>query len=195
MAFGKNADTGKQMEDSSDELTKEKVAQSPADEGNVDAEQKFPGETAGQETLDEIKVQAENYLNNWQRLQAEFDNYRKRTQREKEEYIKYASEQVVKGLLPVLDNFERALAAAKVKQDFAGFVQGVDMIFRQLSDILTKEGLAPIEAVGQMFDPNFHEAILQVEGPHPENTVVEEVQKGYLLKEKVIRPSMVKVSC
>lgn len=145
--------------------------------------------------LKEAKTQADDYYNRLQRLQAEFDNFRKRTFKEKEELVKYASERVVKELLPVIDNFERALEAAKNTQDFAALAQGVEMIFRQLNGVLGKEGLAEIEAVGQAFDPNLHEAIMQVDSEeHPANTVVEEVQKGYYLKDKVLRPSMVKVS-
>jgi len=137
---------------------------------------------------------AENY-DQLLRLQADFDNYRKRTQKEKVELIKYASERVVGDLLPVLDNFERAASAAKVNPDFTAFSQGVDMIFRQLQTALSKEGLTAMEAVGQPFDPNLHEAVLRVDSEeHPENTVVEEIQKGYYLKEKVLRPCMVKVS-
>lgn len=137
---------------------------------------------------------AENY-DQLLRLQADFDNYRKRTQKEKVELIKYASERVVGELLPVLDNFERAASAAKVNPDFTAFSQGVDMIFRQLQTALSKEGLTVMEAVGQPFDPNLHDAVLRVDSEeHPENTVVEEIQKGYYLKEKVLRPCMVKVS-
>lgn len=141
------------------------------------------------------KAQADDYYNRLQRLQAEFDNFRKRTLKEKEELVKYASERVIGELLPVIDNFERALEAAKNSQDFSALAQGVEMIFRQLGSVLGKEGLTPIEAVGQVFDPNLHEAIMQVDSEeHPANTVVEEVQKGYYLKDKVLRPSMVKVS-
>ncbi|MGE4271955.1 MAG: nucleotide exchange factor GrpE [Desulfitobacterium sp.] len=149
-----------------------------------------------QAELEQSKNQAEEYFAHLQRLQADFDNYRKRTQKEKDDYLKYASERVVEGLLPVLDNFERAILASKTNQDFTSFAQGVDMIFKQMETTLAKEGLVAIEAVGQPFDPNMHEAVLQVESnEYPENTVVEELQKGYYLKEKVIRPSMVKVSC
>lgn len=145
--------------------------------------------------LEKVKEQANDYYAHLQRLQAEFDNYRKRTQKEKEDLAKYATERVVKAMLPILDNFERAMAASETKQDFNNFAQGVRMILRQMQDVLTKEGLTPIEAVGQPFDPNLHDAVLRVESDeHPENTVVEEMQKGYYLKDKVLRPSMVKVS-
>lgn len=138
-----------------------------------------------QAELDQTKNQADEYYAHLQRLQAEFDNYRKRTQKEKEDFAKYASERVMEGLLPVLDNFERAIEASKTTQDIKSFSQGVEMIFKQMQSILAKEGLAAIEAVGQPFDPNIHEAVLQVDSEeHPENTVVEELQKGYYLKEK-----------
>jgi len=145
--------------------------------------------------LAQAKAKAAEHYDHLLRLQADFDNYRKRTQKEKVELIKYASERIVGDLLPVLDNFERAASAAKVNPDFAAFSQGVDMILRQLQTALSKEGLKAMEAVGQPFDPNLHDAVLRVDSDeHPENTVVEEIQKGYYLKEKVLRPCMVKVS-
>ncbi|MDR3541716.1 MAG: nucleotide exchange factor GrpE [Desulfosporosinus sp.] len=145
--------------------------------------------------LAKAKAKAEEHYDHLLRLQADFDNYRKRSQKEKTELIKYASERIVEDLLPVLDNFERAASAAKVNPDFAAFSKGVDLIFRQLQTALYKEGLKAMEAVGQPFDPNLHEAVLRVASEeHPENTVVEELQKGYYLKEKVLRPCMVKVS-
>jgi len=145
--------------------------------------------------LVKAKAKAEDHYNQLQRLQADFDNYRKRTQKEKTELIKYASERLVGELLPVLDNFDRAVSAAKVNPDFTSFSQGVEMILRQMQAALSKEGLKAMDAVGRPFDPNLHEAVLRVASDeHPENTVVEELQKGYYLKEKVIRPSMVTVS-
>jgi molecular chaperone GrpE len=146
--------------------------------------------------LESAKNQVAEYYARLQRLQAEFDNYRKRTVKEKEDISKYAAEQLVCEILPVLDNFERAINSVQKNQDIAAYAQGVEMIFRQLYNVLIKEGLTVIEAVGQAFDPNIHEAILSVESEeYPENTVIEEVQKGYYLKDRVLRPSMVKVSC
>ncbi|OLN30484.1 nucleotide exchange factor GrpE [Desulfosporosinus metallidurans] len=145
--------------------------------------------------LAQAKAKAEEHYDHLLRLQAEFDNYRKRTLKEKTEIIKYASERLVGELLPVLDNFERAASAAQINPDFTSFSQGVEMILRQLQTALSKEGLKAMDAVGQPFDPNLHDAVLRVDSEeHPENTVVEELQKGYFLKEKVLRPSMVKVS-
>ncbi|MGI6119211.1 MAG: nucleotide exchange factor GrpE [Desulfosporosinus sp.] len=148
-----------------------------------------------EEELAKVKAKAEEQYNQLIRLQAEYDNYRKRTLKEKTEIIKYATEGLMGELLPILDNFDRAISAAKVTSDFASFSQGVEMIFRQIETALGKEGLKAIDAVGQPFDPNIHEAVLQVAtDEHPENTIIEELQKGYYLKDKVLRPSMVKVS-
>lgn len=167
------------------------------DEGSLDDEDMTPLEKnlTLEAELVKAKTKAEDHYGQLQRLQADFDNYRKRTQKEKTELIKYASERLVGELLPVLDNFDRAVSAAKVNPDFTAFSQGVEMILRQMQTALSKEGLKAMDAVGQPFDPNLHEAVLRVASEeHPENTVVEELQKGYYLKEKVLRPCMVKVS-
>lgn len=145
--------------------------------------------------LAEAKEKAEEHYAQLQRLKAEFDNYRKRSQKEKEDLAKYASEKITLSMLPVLDNFERAIASAHSNKDFDSFAQGVEMIFRQFSRVLENEGLKAIEAVGQEFDPNLHEALLQEPDNGEENRVLEELEKGYYLKDKVIRPSKVKVSC
>lgn len=141
------------------------------------------------------KAIAAEYLRRMQLLQADYDNFRKRTQREKEDLAKYASEKIVTDILPVLDNLERGLAASQKTKDFESLAKGVEMILKQLTGVLEKEGLVPIEAVGSEFDPVKHEAVMRVdaEGCEP-NTVVDELQKGYYLKDKVLRPSMVRVS-
>lgn len=174
-----------------------KSKESILDEGSLDDEDMTPLEKnlTLEAELVKAKAKAEDHYGQLQRLQADFDNYRKRTQKEKTELIKYASERLVGELLPVLDNFDRAVSAAKVNPDFTSFSQGVEMILRQMQTALSKEGLKEMDAVGQPFDPNLHEAVLRVASEeHPENTVVEELQKGYYLKEKVLRPCMVKVS-
>lgn len=171
--------------------------ESISDEGNLDdKEMTYSKKNISlEEELEKVKAKVEEKNNQLLRLQAEYDNYRKRTLKEKTELIKYATEGLVGELLPILDNFDRAISAAKVSSDFASFSQGVEMILRQIQDALGKEGLKAIEAVGQPFDPNIHDAVLRVQSDeHPENTVLEELQKGYYLKEKVLRPSMVKVS-
>jgi len=129
------------------------------------------------------------------RVQADYDNFRRRTLKEKEELAKYASAKLVENILPSVDNFERAIQASSLNKDFDALSKGVDMIFRQLMTTMENEGLAVIKAVGEPFNPEYHQAIMQVESDeYEEGIVVEEIQKGYLLKDKVIRPAMVKVS-
>lgn len=126
----------------------------------------------------------QEYLELLQRLQAEFENYRKRTEREKEEWISKAAEGITASFLPVLDSFELAL---KHNKD-----EGIKMIYSQLYSILEKEGLSKINAEGE-FNPELHEALMQEEG-NEDNKIIEELQRGYMLNGKVIRPSKVKIS-
>lgn len=143
--------------------------------------------------LAEQEQRAEDYFARLARVQADYENYKRRTGQEKEEYYKYASEQLIVALLPVLDNFDRALAAESLSVD--DFKSGMEMIYRQLQSVLQAEGLEPVPAVGEPFDPVKHDAVLRGESDeYPENTVIEELQRGYYLKEKVIRVSMVKIS-
>lgn len=128
------------------------------------------------------------------RLQADFDNFRRRTRQEKEELSNIVAQSLILELLPVLDNFERAMAAGNA-QDAAGIRSGVEMIYRQFSNALEKNGLIPIQAEGEAFNPERHEAVMRVEDSEKEEgTIIEELQKGYLVRGKVIRPSMVKVA-
>ncbi len=146
-----------------------------------------------QKQLEEEKAKTEDSYNRLLRLQADFDNYRRRTQTEKEEFFKYATESVMLALLPVLDNFQLALEAKE--NDPAKVVEGVEMIYRQMLDVLQKEGLSVIEALGGEFDPEKHEAVMQEPaGDKEDNTVTQELRRGYCLKEKVIRPTMVVVA-
>lgn len=129
------------------------------------------------------------------RLQADFDNYRKRTRREQEEFTKMATAGLITGILPILDNLERALAAASEAKETT-LVAGVEMILRQLKEVLALEGLRPIEAVGQPFNPELHEAVSREETNDQEkiNLVLEEYRQGYTLQGKLLRPAMVKVA-
>ncbi len=129
------------------------------------------------------------------RLAAELDNYKKRVAKERESLIRYAAQDVLQELIPVLDNFERAIESAGKSKDFVSFLEGVKMIYKNMYDAMGRKGLARIDAVGEAFDLNVHEAVMQVTSEeHPENVVVEELQKGYMLHDRVIRPSMVVVS-
>lgn len=158
-----------------------------------ETEQPVPDVAELERKLTEQAARAEDYYQRLVRLQADFENYRKRVQREKEEFCKFAGEQVVTALLPVLDNLERALAAKD--KDPAGVAAGVEMIHRQFHDVLAREGLSPVKAVGEQFDPALHEAVMQEESTTAvDNTVLEEFCRGYCFKDRLIRPAMVKVA-
>lgn len=129
------------------------------------------------------------------RLQAEFENYKKRMAREKAEFLKFATEGLLLEFLPVLDNLERAIASARAETaSREAVVEGIDMIVRLFRATLEKAGVKPMEAAGKPFDPSLHQAVAQVECPGEQDNVVEEVQKGYLLEGRVLRAAMVKVS-
>ncbi|MGI6679053.1 MAG: nucleotide exchange factor GrpE [Dehalobacterium sp.] len=148
-----------------------------------------------QDLVQKLEEEKEELVNLTQRLQADFENFRRRTRGEREELIRYATEDIITQLLPVLDNFERAIAAAGDGEEGKGYLEGVEMIYRQLLQVLTNEGLEMVESVGCVFDPNCHEAVMQIDGGETaKDTVLEELQKGYRLKGKLIRPSMVKVA-
>lgn len=148
-----------------------------------------------QAQLKEEQERYEQLYERFLRLSAEYDNYRKRTMKEKEDAAKYAASSLLEKLLPVIDNFERALASAQQTNNVETLVQGLEMIHRQMMDALREEGAYPIEAIGKPFDPYYHQAVMQEPSDQYESGIVlEEFQKGYMLKDKVIRPSMVKVS-
>ena len=129
------------------------------------------------------------------RLQAEFENYKKRMIREKNDFSRYALEKIINNLLPVIDNLERAVESARKKENYQALVTGIEMVLAQLLDVLKKEGLENIKALGEKFDPNKHEAVMQIEShEHSENEIAQELQKGYALNDRVIRASMVAVA-
>ena len=165
-------------------------------------EQKQPEKkiiTLTEEEYNQLKQEAEKskeYSDNMLRLRADFDNSRKRLEREKQEFLRFANEGMIVDLLNVIDDLERTIQLAEEQhEDFAAFLKGIEMILAHLYDLLKKNGLSPIEAKGRIFDPVYHEALLKVETDEfDENTVVEELQKGYLLNDRVIRTAKVKVS-
>ncbi len=147
----------------------------------------------------QLKQDAEKakvYWDKYLRLQADFENTRKRWERERFELLRYANDDLLSDLLNVIDDLERSLELSQNKhEDFTAFLKGVEMILAHLHDLLKKNGVSPIESIGKPFDPNLHEALMQVEKEGiVENTVIEELQKGYLLNNKVIRTAKVKVS-
>ena len=150
-----------------------------------------------EEALDPEKLAADlaELNQRFLRTAADFENYIRRTAQEKDDLLKYSNAKLMAELLPVLDNFQLALKSPAESVEAQNVVKGVEMIYRQMLQTLEAAGMAKIEAVGQPFDPNLHEAIMQVDDDTvPEDTVVEELRAGYMLKERVIRPSMVKVS-
>tara|TARA_Y100000310_G_C20645628_1_gene796372 strand:+ start:952 stop:1452 length:501 start_codon:yes stop_codon:yes gene_type:complete len=134
---------------------------------------------------------AVNSIEDLQRLQAEFENYKKRTEKEKLEFIKYAKEEFIKNLLPVLDSFEQAL---KNKDKQEEFIKGIELIFSQFHSILEQEGLRSITTSNEKFDPYKHEVLLQEKSDTEEGIILEDLQKGYMLNNRVIRHSKVKIS-
>ena len=150
------------------------------------------GSEEKEETCEEAK-EDEDLNTKYLRLMADFQNYKKRTKKQKSEIHAYANEKIVLKLIEVMDNFERALGADASEGD--SFKQGIEMIFKQLSDVLTDAGVKEIEAESTVFDPNFHNAVMMEDTDKVESGMVSEVlQKGYTLNGKVIRPAMVKVA-
>jgi len=140
--------------------------------------------------LSEAKKLAETYLEQLKYLQADFDNYKKRVLREREEFIRQANENLIKELLVILDDFERCLASMKNKED----LKGLELIYKNFLKILKTFGLKKIEAGGKKFDPYYHEVLLKEKSDKEEGIILEEFQSGYLLNGKVIRHSKVKIS-
>ena len=143
--------------------------------------------------IGEQTEKAEDYLRRLQYLQAEFDNYRKRVEREKDETSRVIADRLLVSLLEVYDELQIAIDVAKKADDEEVVVSGLEMVLKKLEAIFMKEGLKPIEAQGRKFDPNYHEMVGRVESKDAEGRIVEEVRKGFTLRGKVIRSSLVKV--
>lgn len=189
------------LEEMQQEIDEAEAAQEDAAEGS---EEEAPEEAASeaaamQEEIEALKGQVEKLTGDLQekkdrllRLQADFDNFRRRSAKEREEISAVVTQNFCKDMLPLLDNFERAMAAET--KDVEAFQKGVEMIFTQFQEILKKNGLEKIETEGQKFDPNYHQAVMRIEDPEREDdTIAQELQKGYMVKGRVIRPSMVQV--
>lgn len=148
--------------------------------------------------IDQLKAQIEQLQarnDQLMRVAADFENYQRRVAREREDLIKFAGQQIVTSLLEVLDNMERALQSEVKAEDLPNFVEGIRMIHKQFLDVLQKFGVSVIEAVGQPFNPEYHEAIMsETTNEYPDETVIAEFQKGYQMNGRVLRHSMVKVS-
>lgn len=159
----------------------------------VEETTKEPADDATKE-LEKAIEEKEEYYNRMLRLQAEYDNFKKRTQKERVADRKYKAQDLATELLPVLDNFERALQIEPTKET-ESLIEGITMVYNQFKEAFTSQGIEEIETVGATFDPNLHHAVMQVEEEGKDkDEVVEELQKGYILNERVIRPAMVKVN-
>lgn len=145
--------------------------------------------------LEDKAKKSDEYFDRLLRLQADFDNYKKRLEKDRAEFMKFANEGIIAEILKILDDFERAVEAGKTKHDFDILYKGVEMIHKDLVEFLKQEGIKEIEAKGKPFNPHEHEAMMQEEtDAHPEDSVIEELQKGYVLNGRVIRPAKVKVA-
>lgn len=145
--------------------------------------------------LEEERAKSAEYLDNWRRAAADFSNYKKRTDKDAGEMTKFANSVLIARLLPVLDDFDRALQTIPDNLRELTWIDGIMLIARKMGAVLEAEGLKPIEAVNKPFDPNLHEAVIHEEtDQHEEGTVVAELQKGYKLNDRVLRPTMVKVA-
>ena len=177
------AESGEQAEDT-EESEAEDGQEAPADEKKGFFKKK----------KDKKDEQIEELNDKLKRQMAEFDNFRKRTEKEKTQMYDMGAKSIIEKILPVIDNFERGLAAVPEEQREDAFVVGMDKIYKQMLTELDASGVKPIEAVGQEFDPNFHNAVMQVESEEYDSGVVaQELQKGYMYKDSVVRHSMVAV--
>ena len=177
----------------STEETAETAENADAEASEADSEDPDKKKSFFKKKKDKKDEQIEELTDKVKRQMAEFDNFRKRTEKEKSQMYDMGAKTIVEKILPVIDNFERGLAAVPEDNKEDAFVVGMDKIYRQMLTVLEEAGVKPIEAVGAEFDPNFHNAVMHVEDETlGENVVAEELQKGYMYRDTVVRHSMVK---
>ncbi len=173
--------------------------QSPNPEGGapVDA---APGAESGPETLDSLReqlaaarVEADEQLRGWQRAQADYTNFRRRVEQEREKFVRYAETGIIRDLLPILDDLDRALANLPAELREVTWVEGVSLIERKMRSLLEQHGLKSIEALGKDFDPHEHEAVMRDGEPGEATVVTGELQRGYRLHDRILRPTLVRV--
>ncbi len=191
-----NASETKEDENvTSTEETAETAENADAEASEADSEDLDKKKSFFKKKKDKKDEQIEELTDKVKRQMAEFDNFRKRTEKEKSQMYDMGAKTIVEKILPVIDNFERGLAAVPEDNKEDAFVVGMDKIYRQMLTVLEEAGVKPIEAVGAEFDPNFHNAVMHVEDETlGENVVAEELQKGYMYRDTVVRHSMVKVA-
>ena len=182
-----------EINDTAEEETVEEAEEAVAEEPETEKEK--GSFFKKKEKKDKKDEKIEELTDRVRRQMAEFDNFRKRTEKEKTQMFETGAKSIVEKILPVVDNFERGLAAVTEEEKGTPFVEGMEKIYKQMMTVLEEAGVKPIEAVGQEFDPNLHNAVMHVEDESVgENIVVEEFQKGYTYKDFVVRHSMVKVA-
>ena len=184
------------VEDTAEEaVDTEEAEETEASEEEAEGEEPKKKGLFGKKKKDKRDTQIEELTDRVQRQMAEFDNFRKRSEKEKAAMFEVGAKSVVEKILPVIDNFERGLGVVPEDRKEDPFIQGMEKVYKQMLTTLESIGVQPIEAVGKEFDPNFHNAVMHVEDEEVgENIVVEEFQKGYTYRDSVVRYSMVKVA-
>ena len=192
----KSAAEAKEAETDTDETTEtsEKVENEEAEETAKDTEKKSGKKLFGKKK-DKKDEKIEELTDKLTRQMAEFDNFRKRTEKEKSQMYEVGAKDIIEKILPVVDNFERGSDAVPEEKKEDPFIQGMEKVYKQFMTVLESVEVKPIEALGNQFDPNFHNAVMHVEDENfGENEVAEEFQKGYMYRDSVVRHSMVKVA-
>lgn len=145
--------------------------------------------------LKEKADQRDELHNKWLKVHADYENTRKRLEKEKRDHVAFANEDIISQLFPIVDNFDMAFAAMENAEDKAAVMDGISLVQKEFHRILEDNGVKRIETEGKLFDPNFHEAVLVVETPdHPDGSIIEEVRAGYTLNDRLLRPAQVKVA-
>ena len=174
---------------------KSDTKQTAHEEAMAAARETMEGNAVGEDDGENLQADLDRFRDLALRSQADFENYKKRAAREKDEAIKYANSSLLERLVPILDNFELGLSAARGEGKASPIFSGMSMILKQLNDFLAENGVQPIEAEGKQFDPNLHEAIArEASAKVPEGTVLRQTRRGYRLKDRLLRPSSVVVS-
>jgi molecular chaperone GrpE len=180
--------------DLTDQMENNAFQNTEGDTQALPVEEKTTEERLFEEVLQRQEEARKNY-DLYLRALAEVENIKKRSQRDREEYLKYSGTTFIKKLLPIIDDLHRAWEVSGTTKDFDALSKGIEMTVRSLDELLKGEGVKAIDSVGQPFDPQYHQALsVEPSEEHPENTVIEQLQTGYILHDRVIRPSLVKVS-
>ena len=182
-------------EQTTNEKTEETISETVAEENAEEVNESTSENTVVSEEVNPLQEKYDTLNNQYIRLAADFDNFRKRNEQEREALLKYGAESTLKKMLEVLDNFERGLKAIETVDDCEKIKECYNLAYKNFTDVLTKAGLETIKAEGEVFDPNFHEAVMQTPSNDvPEHTIIAELQKGYKLGDKVLRPTLVNVA-